>query len=98
MSKSRPSRSTTRGVRPKKDYLFAVLFLDLDRFKNVNDSLGHTVGDLLLVAIARRIEGCLRHIDTVARFGGDEFAVLLDGVEDSNDAVRVAERLQRELT
>jgi diguanylate cyclase (GGDEF)-like protein/PAS domain S-box-containing protein len=86
-----------RAARPTK-YLFAVLFLDLDRFKNVNDSLGHTVGDQLLVAIARRIENCLRHIDTVARFGGDEFAVLLDGVEDANDAVRVAERLQRELT
>ena len=87
-----------RAARPKKNYLFAVLFLDLDRFKNVNDSLGHTVGDLLLVAISRRIQSCLRHIDTVARFGGDEFAVLLDGVEDANDAVRVAERLQRELT
>ena len=87
-----------RAARPKKSYIFAVLFLDLDRFKNVNDSLGHTVGDQLLVAMARRIQQCLRHIDTVARFGGDEFAVLLDGVEDANDAVRVAERLQRELT
>ena len=87
-----------RAARPRKNYLFAVLFLDLDRFKNVNDSLGHTVGDQLLVATARRIRSCLRQIDTVARFGGDEFAVLLDGVEDSNDAVRVAERLQRELT
>ncbi|MCA1616723.1 MAG: EAL domain-containing protein, partial [Acidobacteria bacterium] len=86
-----------RAARPKKNYLFAVLFLDLDRFKNVNDSLGHTVGDQLLVATAHRIRGCLRQLDTVARFGGDEFAVLLDGVEDSNDAVRVAERLQREL-
>jgi diguanylate cyclase (GGDEF)-like protein/PAS domain S-box-containing protein len=78
-------------------HLFAVLFLDLDRFKNVNDSLGHTVGDQLLVAIAGRISSCLRHIDTVARFGGDEFAVLLDGVEGTNDAVRVAQRLQREV-
>jgi diguanylate cyclase (GGDEF)-like protein/PAS domain S-box-containing protein len=86
-----------RAARAKQ-YLFAVLFLDLDRFKNVNDSLGHTVGDQLLVAIARRLERCLRHIDTVARFGGDEFAVLIDGVEDANDAVRVAERLQREVT
>jgi diguanylate cyclase (GGDEF)-like protein/PAS domain S-box-containing protein len=86
-----------RAARAKK-YLFAVLFLDLDRFKNVNDSLGHTVGDQLLVAIARRLERCLRHIDTVARFGGDEFAILIDGVEDANDAVRVAERLQREVT
>ena len=85
-----------RAARAKK-YLFAVLFLDLDRFKNVNDSLGHTVGDRLLVAIARRLEKCLRHIDTIARFGGDEFAVLVEGVEDANDAVRLAERLQREV-
>jgi len=85
-----------RAKRPKR-YLFAVLFLDLDRFKNINDSLGHTVGDQLLIGIARRLEDCLRHIDTVARLGGDEFAVLLDGIEDSSDAVRVAERLQKAL-
>jgi diguanylate cyclase (GGDEF)-like protein/PAS domain S-box-containing protein len=85
-----------RSKRPK-GYLFAVLFLDLDRFKNINDSLGHTIGDQLLEAIARRLEVCLRQIDIVARFGGDEFAVLLDGIEDSSDAVRVAERIQREL-
>jgi len=85
-----------RAKRPK-GYLFAVLFLDLDRFKNINDSLGHTIGDQLLRAVARRLEKCLRQIDIVARFGGDEFAVLLDGIEDSSDAVRVAERIQREL-
>jgi len=85
-----------RAKRPKR-YLFAVLFLDLDRFKNINDSLGHTVGDQLLIGIARRLEDCLRHIDTVARLGGDEFAVPLDGIEDSSDAVRVAERLQKAL-
>jgi diguanylate cyclase (GGDEF)-like protein/PAS domain S-box-containing protein len=87
-----------RAKRPKKKYLFAVLFLDLDRFKIINDSLGHTVGDELLVATAARIQKCLRHLDTVARFGGDEFAVLLDGVEDVNDTIRVAQRLQREIT
>jgi diguanylate cyclase (GGDEF)-like protein/PAS domain S-box-containing protein len=87
-----------RARRPKKKYLFAVLFLDLDRFKIINDSLGHTVGDELLVATAARIQKCLRHLDTVARFGGDEFAVLLDGVEDVNDTIRVAQRLQREIT
>jgi diguanylate cyclase (GGDEF)-like protein/PAS domain S-box-containing protein len=87
-----------RAKRPKKKHLFAVLFLDLDRFKVINDSLGHTMGDQLLVATAARIEKCLRHLDTVARFGGDEFAVLLDGVEDVNDTIRVAQRLQREIT
>ncbi|MBV9928112.1 MAG: EAL domain-containing protein [Acidobacteria bacterium] len=87
-----------RAKRPKKKYLFAVLFLDLDRFKVINDSLGHTMGDQVLVAMAARIQKCLRHLDTVARFGGDEFAVLLDGVEDVNDTIRVAQRLQRELT
>jgi diguanylate cyclase (GGDEF)-like protein/PAS domain S-box-containing protein len=87
-----------RARRPKKKYLFAVLFLDLDRFKIINDSLGHTMGDQLLVATAARIQKCLRHLDTVARFGGDEFAVLLDGVEDVNDTIRVAQRLQREIT
>jgi diguanylate cyclase (GGDEF)-like protein/PAS domain S-box-containing protein len=87
-----------RAKRPKKRYLFAVLFLDLDRFKVINDSLGHTMGDQVLVATAARIQQCLRHLDTVARFGGDEFAVLLDGVEGVNDTIRVAQRLQRELT
>ena len=86
-----------RGKR-LKSHLFAVLFLDLDRFKNINDSLGHSIGDQLLVAIARRVEECLRQVDTVARLGGDEFAILLDGLEDFNDAIHVAERVQGELT
>jgi diguanylate cyclase (GGDEF)-like protein len=84
-------------AKRREDHLFAVLFLDLDRFKNINDSLGHTIGDQLLVAIARRVEDCLRPMDTVARLGGDEFAILLDGLEDFNDAVRVAERVQHNL-
>jgi diguanylate cyclase (GGDEF)-like protein/PAS domain S-box-containing protein len=78
--------------------LFAVLFLDLDRFKVVNDSLGHTVGDQMLVALARRLESCLRAGDTVARLGGDEFALLLNDIDDGTDAVRVAERVQQELS
>jgi diguanylate cyclase (GGDEF)-like protein/PAS domain S-box-containing protein len=84
-------------AKKKDPFLFAVLFLDLDRFKNVNDSLGHAVGDELLIGIARRLETHIRPVDRVARLGGDEFALLLDGIEDPSDATRVAERLQKEL-
>jgi diguanylate cyclase (GGDEF)-like protein/PAS domain S-box-containing protein len=79
-------------------YLFAVLFLDLDRFKVVNDSLGHAVGDELLVAVAGRLRNALRETDTVSRFGGDEFAVLLDDIGAVEDAVRTADRIQASLT
>ncbi len=80
-----------------KDYLFAVLFLDLDRFKLINDSLGHLVGDQLLLEIAKRLESCLRSTDIAARFGGDEFTVLLEGIENVSNAIQVAERIQQEL-
>jgi diguanylate cyclase (GGDEF)-like protein len=79
------------------DHRFALLFLDLDRFKNINDSLGHVAGDQLLTAVARRLEEGLRPTDTVARLGGDEFAILIDGIEDYDDVVLVAERAQKEL-
>jgi diguanylate cyclase (GGDEF)-like protein/PAS domain S-box-containing protein len=73
---------------------FAVLFFDLDRFKNVNDSLGHPLGDKLLKGIAQRLEHYLRPGDTVARIGGDEFAILLNRINDIPGAIHVAERIQ----
>ena len=83
--------------RRRKSYMFAVLFIDVDRFKVINDSLGHMVGDEFLIAIARRLENCLRDGDTIARLGGDEFTILLDGIKDYGDAQRVAERVQEVL-
>ena len=105
----RLARSMAQRLRHPQ-YRFAVLFIDLDRFKHVNDSLGHPVGDELLLAFAERLSGVVRQYDivsraagkhegtadanTVARFGGDEFIVLLDDLSDPVDAVRVAERIQ----
>lgn len=89
--------SVERAKR-RQDRLFAVLFLDFDRFKVINDSLGHMVGDQLLVGIARRLEACLRPGDTVARLGGDEFTVLLEDLNDTNEAIDVARRLQETLS
>jgi diguanylate cyclase (GGDEF)-like protein len=77
---------------------FAVLLLDLDRFKNVNDSLGHSQGDRLLAAAARRLCECVRPGDTVSRLGGDEFAILLEEISGPADPVRVADRIQYSLS
>jgi diguanylate cyclase (GGDEF)-like protein/PAS domain S-box-containing protein len=85
-------------TRRQLDNRCAVLFLDLDRFKIINDSLGHMVGDQLLIAIARRLEGCVRPGDTVARLGGDEFTVLLENLKDESEAINIVERIQGELT
>jgi diguanylate cyclase (GGDEF)-like protein/PAS domain S-box-containing protein len=76
---------------------FAVMFLDLDRFKAVNDNLGHASGDDLLVRMAARLRACFRPEDTVARFGGDEFAILLEDVTNISDVIRIAERAQRDI-
>ncbi len=82
----------------RRDPAFATLFMDLDRFKNINDSLGHDVGDQLLIATARRLESSLRPGDTVARLGGDEFTVLLENIRDESEAIEVADRIHRALS
>ena len=86
-----------RSRRALGNPMFAVLYLDLDRFKAINDSLGHQAGDELLVNTARRLERCLRPGDTLARLGGDEFTVLLDSINCEADATGVAERIHEEL-
>jgi len=86
-----------RRFKRHREYDFAVLLLDLDRFKIVNDSLGHHIGDKLLIELAQRLNLCVRDGDTVARFGGDEFTILLDEITDVSDATRVAERIQEAL-
>jgi diguanylate cyclase (GGDEF)-like protein/PAS domain S-box-containing protein len=102
----RLSRLITSSRR-HSDALFAVLFLDLDGFKLINDSLGHAVGDKLLIGLANRLAESLRRTDTVtrldesftiARLGGDEFAIILSDLKDAGDATRVAERLLKELS
>jgi diguanylate cyclase (GGDEF)-like protein len=85
-------------AKQESSYQFAVLFLDCDRFKVVNDSLGHLVGDELLISIARRLQACLIPIDTLARLGGDEFGILLEKITDINIAIQVADRILQQLS
>jgi diguanylate cyclase len=91
---NRLSQALERLQRRRGRYV-AVLFLDLDRFKVINDSLGHTAGDKLIVAVAERLRHSLRRHETVARFGGDEFAILCEDISDEQDAIAVGERVLR---
>ncbi|MDJ0706222.1 MAG: EAL domain-containing protein [Leptolyngbyaceae cyanobacterium MO_188.B28] len=86
-----------RHIHRDKDYQFAVLFLDLDRFKRVNDSLGHHIGDQFLLKIANLLRQCLRDIDIVARLGGDEFVVLLGEIHGVQEVTSIAQRIQNSL-
>ncbi|MGE4291592.1 MAG: diguanylate cyclase, partial [Desulfovibrio sp.] len=79
--------------RRRPGYLFAVIYLDLDRFKIINDSLGHDIGDSLLRTVAQVLVNCARTMDTVARFGGDEFAILLEEIAAPRDAIKIARRI-----
>jgi diguanylate cyclase (GGDEF)-like protein/PAS domain S-box-containing protein len=97
MLMDRLRRLLERTKHSRREFRFAVLFLDFDRFKRVNDSLGHQAGDHLLAAIARRLSDCVRPGDTVARLGGDEFAIVLDRLGDVTEATRVAERVHQML-
>ncbi len=88
---------TWMRVERNRDNLFAVMFLDLDRFKVINDSLGHNVGDKLLTSVAKRLRDCVRPSDTVARLGGDEFVILLEDANEADDVRHAAERIQETL-
>jgi diguanylate cyclase (GGDEF)-like protein len=90
-------RHVLERARRNKNFMFAVIFLDLDRFKVVNDTMGHNIGDLLLIESARRLKACLRSQDTVARLGGDEFVILLEDMESNEDYKIVAKRIQQSL-
>jgi diguanylate cyclase (GGDEF)-like protein len=83
-----------RRKHREPEFRFAVLYLDLDRFKVINDTFGHEIGDRLLVEIAARLPSCLRDTDTVARLGGDEFAVLLQGFATAQETIIIAERIR----
>jgi diguanylate cyclase (GGDEF)-like protein/PAS domain S-box-containing protein len=90
-------RQMQKSTQRTPIYMFAVLFLDLDRFKIINDSLGHSIGDHLLMSVSRRLSNTVRPGDTVARLGGDEFAIILEDIKDREHAEQITQRLQKEL-
>jgi diguanylate cyclase (GGDEF)-like protein/PAS domain S-box-containing protein len=85
-------------IKRHPQQMAAVLFVDVDDFKVVNDCLGHAAGDELIIEIGKRLQGCMRTDGTIARMGGDEFTVLLEEVSDPSDAIRVAQRIHGALT
>ncbi len=85
-------------AKNNREFQFAIIFIDLDGFKPINDGLGHKVGDAVLIKTAKRLQACLRKGDIVARYGGDEFTLLINNVAGKTDAIRVAERVLRKLT
>jgi diguanylate cyclase (GGDEF)-like protein len=84
-------------AKNNNEFHFAVLFIDLDGFKPINDGLGHKAGDAVLIEVAKRLQACLRKGDIVGRYGGDEFTLLINNVAGKPDAIRVAERVLRKL-
>ncbi len=90
--------SAIKKSQTNTDYKVSVLFIDLDRFKVVNDSLGHIIGDQLLISIASRLQECLRLKDIVARLGGDEFTILVEGKFDTSEIIHIAERIQEKFS
>jgi diguanylate cyclase (GGDEF)-like protein/PAS domain S-box-containing protein len=84
-------------IQRQRELRVAVLYVDLDYFKNINDTYGHRVGDQLLIAVSRKLKGCVRPSDTLARIGGDEFTILLEDLKGSEEAIHVAERVCSEL-
>ncbi len=88
---------TIAHAKRNPDYRYGLLFIDLDRFKVINDSLGHLIGDQLLIAVSNLLQECVRENDLVARLGGDEFVILLDGIKSVKDATLIGERIQQRM-
>jgi len=90
-------RAVAKSRRPG-NHLFGTLFIDVDRFKSINDSLGHCIGDQLLIAVSQRLQACIRSRDVIARLGGDEFTVLLHDVHEAGEVTQTATRIKRSFT